>query len=147
MQCAQQRQSESQCRKEQRPILLNRFCVKNLQLYGICRDYNATGDIMTFCCDCCYLLELELELVWIVKWWVSCLRMRGCVFAGARKRERVCVWAFSHTHEVPERICEWLNGYTLLVLDEMNTNVTKKLFYEWHRWRILWNRTIHSDHA
>lgn len=72
--------------------------MKNLQLYGICRDYNATGDIMTFCCDCCYLLELELELVWIVKWWVSCLRMRGCVFAGARKRESVCVSFFSHTN-------------------------------------------------
>lgn len=106
--------------------------MKNLQLYGICRDYNATGDIMTFCCDCCYLLELES--VWIVKWWVSCVCLR------AREGEYMCF--FSHSQHQNE--CESLNGCALLVLDEMNTNVTKKLFYEWHRWRILWNRTIHS---
>lgn len=76
---------ESQCHKEQRPILLNRFCVKNLQLYGICQDYNATGDIMTFCCDCCYCW------CWIELWsdgFYVCLSVSVWVF----------VWVFFLSH-------------------------------------------------
>lgn len=41
-------------RKEQKPILLNRFSVKNLQLCGFRADYNGSeyDDLFCFCCRC-----------------------------------------------------------------------------------------------
>lgn len=102
-------------------------------MWRICNFTAFAGIIMPLVILWLFVVIVAICWNWSWSWfelWSDGFHVCVCVVVclRARERERECVCELFLTHKQHQNECESLNGYTLLVLDEMNTNVTKNFF-------------------